>query len=547
MSTNRLLAQILLLTCTVAGHTMAEPQAEVRLPYAEFIALLKKTETPAPENTKTPVPDPQLLSSQLHFTVENEQARLKGQFRVISFGEEIRHTPLIGGAVTIESLQPEDALVVAEQGSLCLINRRPGLQNVQLMLLPRLLPAASFTLPPCPSAILEIGKLPQDHSVILQQGNLETTLTSGQRIALPTSGGELSLRLLGRKETQAALSPPEPSTWTWQHEAVVEPLDGELSYQLLTHASANGGSGVNALLELPGEARNLELDGDDLASYRLIRGENRALQVALQWKTRDLLDRQLRIRYRMPLRPLDPTWSLQAPGGADSRTRFILPENPRLGFDADGLSISTSPDGLNAALAKALAGRNCRFLESNHQALIKVTRIPVAATADGVIRNANWKSQLEQDGATLLIGALSVEHRTPLDLDLTAPEPLKLLSCEVNGRAVQPIDLGNGRITIHLPLKDGGSLITCSFTGRQQELDPVEGTLSLQLPNTPVFIHSLQWALQLPANYQAETHGNLKRAAGTPANPSSILLNKNFCRNEHPQVQLFYQRSDIRR
>ena len=55
------------------------------------------------------------------------------------------------------------------------------------------------------------------------------------------------------------------------------------------------------------------------------------------------------------------------------------------------------------------------------------------------------------------------------------------------------------------------------------------------------------WHLDLPAGYQAETHGNLtrKQVAGN-APPSHVTLTKNLCRDERPQVQLFYQRQNLK-
>ena len=61
--------------------------------------------------------------------------------------------------------------------------------------------------------------------------------------------------------------------------------------------------------------------------------------------------------------------------------------------------------------------------------------------------------------------------------------------------------------------------VSCSFTGRTAALDPVEGTLELALPKTPLFIRALTWRIDLPRGYQAETHGNLIRSA----DPSAIL------------------------
>jgi len=125
---------------------------------------------------------------------------------------------------------------------------------------------------------------------------------------------------------------------------------------------------------------------------------------------------------------------------------------------------------------------------------------------------------------------------------------MKLLSCEAGGRPVSPVDLGEGNLKVTLPAGAGKSLLSCSFTGTIKSLDPVEGTMKLTLPKIPLFIHSILWHLDLPSGYQAETHGNLKRTAGTgSAPPTRIALSKNLCRDERPEISVFYQRSNLNR
>ena len=288
--------------------------------------------------------------------------------------------------------------------------------------------------------------------------------------------------------------------------------------------------------------------GEDLVSSAKIRGENRSLGIALVWTTRGILDRQVMISYRMPLRPLDPVWHLQAPGGDGTRTRFIIATSPLIAYAAKGLSGPLSPQGLPAALTESLKGMTCQHLEAGPTADLSVTAMPVAATAEGVVNNAEWTLKIEPDGAMLATGDLTIEHKSPLGFVFDTPEGMKLLSCDVGGRAVSPVDLGNGTLKVTLPPTGESSRLGCSFTGTTTALDPVEGTVKLSFPRIPLFIHSLLWRLDLPAGYQAETHGNLKRAQVASSDPPSrITLKKNLCRDERPEIQVFYQRTDLNR
>jgi hypothetical protein len=523
-------------------------KAEVRIPYSELKQLLARAE-PVSKPIIPKTPKPALLSARLRLLIEKDRPVIDATFRVTSFNNDFALVPLVAGDISLEKQEPADAPVVMDGNSLCITLDKAGTRTLQLRLLPVIgKDGFSLSLPPCPSAIFETGDFPADQSVVLSQDGQEETLAAGQVRPLPHSGKDLTIRLLDSRETHEALRPPEPSTWTWQHQALVIPTDGDLVYQLITRASAADGSGVEALLPLPPDAQDVEVAGDDLVSHSKIRGDGRSLGLSLTWKTRGILDRQLMISYRMPLRPLDRTWRLQAPGGDGARTRFIIASSPLLSYAADGLSGPLSPQGLPAPIAAALNGGTCHQLETSNTAELSVTSIPVAATAEGVVTRSEWALKIEPDGAMLATGMLAIEHKAQLGFVFDIPEGMKLLSCEVAGKPVTPVDLGGGVLKVTLSPKGEDSHLTCSFTGHTTALDPVEGTMTLSLPKIPLFIHSLLWHLDLPSGYQAETHGNLKRSPATDSGqPSRISLVKNLCRDERPEIHVFYQRSDLNR
>ncbi len=525
-------------------HAQGLDSAEVRIPYGELKRLLARAEPV----TKPEMPDPALLSARLRLAMENGKPVINATFRALGFGDEMALVPLISGDVSLETQTPGDAVVITEDDSLCLACAKAGTHTLQLRLLPITgEDGFTFTIPPCPSMIFETGDLSAGQSVVLRSGLKEETLAAGQMRPLSNKGEPLHIRLLDSRETREALSLPEPSTWTWQHQAVVIPADGDLTYQIIARASAAKGSGIEALLPLPSDAQDIAVSGDDLVSQTKIRGENRSLGLALVWKTRGILDRQLMISYRMPLRPLDRTWKLQTPGDEETRTRFIIATSPLLDYAADGLSGPLSPQGLPAPLAEALKGVNCQQLEAGTSVELTATPIPVAATEEGVVKQAEWSVKIEPDGSMLATGMLMIEHKGPLGFVFDTPHDMKLLSCELGGRPVSPIDLGEGRLKVALHPQGADSRLVCSFTRTGTPLDPVEGTLKLSLPRTPLFLHSLLWHIDLPQGYQAETSGNLARIAAIGGSPSRISLRKNLCRDERPEIHVFYQRADLNR
>jgi hypothetical protein len=525
-------------------HAQGLDSAEVRIPYGELKRLLARAEPV----TKPKVPDPALLSARLQITMENGKPIISARFRALGFGDEMALLPLIAGDVSLETQSPEDAVVITENDSLCLASAKAGTHTLQLRLLPITREDGfSISIPPCPSVIFETGDMPAGQSVVLKSGSMEETLSAGQIRPLSNKGQTLHIRLLDSRETREALSPPEPSSWSWQHQALVIPAGGDLFYQIIARASAGNGSGVEELLPLPSDAQDVTISGDDLVSQTKIRGDNRTLGLALVWKTRGILDRQLMISYRMPLRPLDRTWKLQAPGNDETRTRFLIAASPLLDYAADGLSGPLSPQGLPAPLVESLNGMNCHQLEAGQSAELTATPIPVAATEEGVVKQAEWSVKIEPDGSMLAIGMLVIDHKGTLGFVFDTPPDMKLLSCELDGRPASPIDLGEGKLKITLPAEGENSRLACSFTRTGAALDPVGGTLKLSLPQTPFFIHSLLWNIDLPQGYQAETNGNLTRVPSIGGSSSRISLRKNLCRDERPNIQIFYQRADLSR
>ena len=533
---------LFVLTCPLPGQQLDD--AEVRIPYGEFKQLLARAAPDAREKS----PDPALRSARLRVSLENGRPVVNATFRTLTFGDPPALVPLIGGALSLDAQEPADAAVILADRQVCLVTERAGSRTLVL----RLVPTAgaggfSISLPPCPSVILETGELPADLALAVTCERREEVIGPGQSLPLTSTGTNYTIRVLDQSETREALLPPEPSQWMWQHEALVKPGTGELIYQIIASATAAGGSGVEAVLPMPADARDISAHGEDLASQRIVRGAKRSLTLALTWKTRGILDRRLEISYRMPLRPLDREWLLQAPGGAGTRTRFLIASSPVFSYAADGLSEPLAAASLPPAFAEAIAGMVCRQLETGNSADLTVTPVPVAATEAGVVKQADWSLKVEPDGSLLASGKLLIEHKGPLGFVFDTPPGMKLLTCELAGEALAPVDLGEGRLKVLLPPRGNVSQLTCAFTRTAGALDPVEGTLALALPRTPLFINTLQWSIELPAGYQAETSGNLTRLPSPGGPPSRVLLAKNLCRDERPEVRVFYQRSDLNR
>ena len=527
----------------LAGQTL--DQAEVRLPYSELKQLLaagRKVEKPAP------LP-PALLSAQLRVSIENDKPVIDGTFRVVGFSESQSLIPLLGSEVSLGKQDPLTSAVIVHEGALCLVLDKPGVQTLELRLLPiGTKDELTIELPACPAATLQVGTLPPGKSIRFTSADAAESLTAESLRSLSANAQSFKITLLGKEETEEARRPPEPSIWLWQNQAIVIPEEGQLHYQILAKASASQGSGIEAKLELPPDAQEVEITGDDLLSSQKLRGLNRQSSVSLLWKTRGIMDRQISLSYRMPLRPLDSKWQLQAPQAQGTRTRFIIANSPLLAYAAEGLTAPLSSQDMPPFVASALKGGTCQYVEADAAVELAITPMPIAATADGVVTTAEWDLKIEPDGAMLLTGIMKIDHKSLLKFTFDTPVGMKLLTCEAQQRPISPVALGDGILQLSLPYQGGASIVKCSFTGRSEAFDPVEGTASFTLPKIPIFIHSLIWRIDIPSGYQAETNGNLTRSrALISEKPTNIALQKNLCRDERPEIHVFYQRTELNR
>jgi hypothetical protein len=521
-------------------------QAEVRLPYGELKTLVNEAARPVVVRE----PDTALLSSRFRLGIAEGKLVMDAVFRTTTFADGLAKVPLVGGDVTVQSQNPAAARILIHEKMLCQVLEKAGVQVVEVQLLPTTgNTEAHLILPACPATIFETGEILGEQSIALKIEGKEQVIGSNQTVALPLTGGMIDVRLLGGEETREALRPPEPSSWTWQHRALVTPGDGEIYYRILAHASAASGSGVSAFLGLPADAREVQAAGADLVSQRMIREDDHSLELQLEWKTRGLLEREIEISYQLPRRPLDKIWKIQAPfvTGKDlTRTQFVIAASPEYSYKAEGLMGPFSPKGLPSSFSEDLKGASNFQLETATMVDLAVLPLPLVATAEATINKATWSVKIEPDGAMLVEGTMSLEHRGRFAVVLDIPTGLTLLACEVAGQAVAPVNGGEGKLEIMLPTAAKETTVACSFTGKATALDPVAGTLDLSLPQTPLFIRALTWSVQLPASYQAETNGNLVRLIDPRVPSSQLMLQKNLCRDERPVIHIFYQRSNLK-
>jgi hypothetical protein len=538
---------ILILTTSFSSlHAQPAPDGEVRLPLSELRRLLAENKTEnADEKPPAPVPPPALLSARLVISRETTQPQIEARFRVMSFGDQHAVTPLFQGHFSLLENDSQEPVLIRENNHTCLVTQNKGLHEFSLRLIPSSQESLTIRIPECASRIIECGTISEKEGVEIISGNDQRILKPGEHYALPMTNAEFQWKITRADQPVVVSSPPKPSTWTWRHEVLVLPHDDFLEHRSSSRASARDGEGAEARITLPRGAYNVLAEGPDLVKSTTTSTDAGTPVLHLTWKTRGILERRAEIRYRLSASPLDAEWTLQAPAG--DQVRYLLASHPQLNYEAASLPPSVPPIGLPTAWAADLAGNPVHSFPAQGPATIRIAAKPVAETASGVIPEANWDIQIEPDGAMIATGILLISHKSPYDFTWQVPAGMELLSCEIDRTSTPPTQLGERRMSLHLPgASDTAKVVKLTFTGRTEALHPLEGTLDLALPVTPSFIAKLDWLIRLPDGYQAETSGNLTRIP-VKSGASTVHLRKNLCRNEQPQARFFYQHNQAAR
>ena len=548
-----LAALLVSLQAQPAGPVPPTPlaDAEVRLPYSELVRLLDAARAGAEAGARPPV-GAALLGTRLRVEVAGDSLVLKANFRAATFDDHWALIPLLGVAPTVAQASPPESRLVVEKEKLCLLGAAREQTAVDLVFnAAKREDRLSCLVQPCATSVLEIAAPPADLAVIASVEGKETAFIGAGSMSLPTSGGSLVVTTRPRAEVAALIGPPQPSLWNWQHQIAVILDDGELHCSSWARGSTTGGAGLEAAFFLPGEARSVRVGGDDMEAARVTREADGRIAVKVGWKTREVLDRQLRLDWRLPVGPLDTAWKLSVPTGRPeekSRARLYLVESPVHLYQAPGLSEPVVPAALPHALEEQIEGRPCRIVETDGLLEIGLKQKTVAATDDAVIEEASWTTRLEADGALLTEGKITINHHGAGRFKLALPEGHRLLRCAIGSRSAAPVELAPGTLEIAWP--GGGettrSEIEIACTARQEAFHPVEGSCALALPRTPLFIRTTLWRIQLPDGYKAETHGNLDRQKPAPDDHSgTVCLRKSLCRDEQPAVSVFYDKSGL--
>jgi hypothetical protein len=443
-----------------------------------------------------------------------------------------------------------DAEVVRHNGGYCLLAPGPGEYELTMRLATpdpadatadqglRLTPAAATR------NRLVISGIPDGASVRID-GLSPAESGPGRAVYdLPGIGGQIQVLV-------EPVRPVIPSDWVVQSEVLVQYQEGMLHYDGRVYCRADAGSGLSMDLRLPGGAHAVTVVGEDLDDALLGPREESGRPLHIQWNTPDILDRTLQITYQAAQPPLTPQWELAAPRPATpdaGQCLFVIVAVDGLELTGEAINPATQARRVPRWMEERLGAGTFQTAEGEPYCLLQAAWLPRVETAQAMIRVAEFRTRVVEDGALLVEGAYTIEHQSPLTWALDLPAVDELLTCHVNGRPTQPVRRGDTTIEFSLPTPtDGASEIGFSYAGRIAALDPVSGRLALALPRTDLFIHQLQWMLTIPDLFEATAvEGNVAIDTESAAAPErAIRLRKALVRGEQPAAEIYYQRRDL--
>ena len=553
----------------------------VTLPYSELRALWQAATLPAaPPAEKPPVPyTVRSARYALEFGADGQESTGEADFDIQTFTDGWAAVPLLGSTnARLQGIEPEDILVTVRDGFYTFLTDKRSAQPVKLRFSVPLVAhdesdgkhRLDLRLETGPALINELavskvpaGSLVQVANAIAASQPPAPAGDETRRYHLAGSGG-VALTLARAADRPTA---PVASTWRGEAQSVVRYDDGSLVYRTHLRLTTEAGTGLRAVLALPLSVNVQAVTGDDLGEWRVVRADGpngtATRRVEVAWKTPDVLRRELVLTYERPQPLAAGDWPLVSPGLAEGQGRlesafYALPTMDGLELTAGEATLALNAgDGRQTPRWVAVEAGGGGFVvctvanaspARNEAALVRARQLPLVQTVKATVEESRFETRLVADGALLTKGNWAVHHDAPLTFALVLPPGAQVLTCLVNEHDVAAIDRGTGHVEIPLPGNPGKkpTLVALSYTDKQPPLAPVSGQTKLVLPQTPLFMKTLGWDLQIPDAYELiALEGNVAQAPPGEFNRPGIHLGKELLNGEQPGVELFYQKRSV--
>ncbi|MBP7950824.1 MAG: hypothetical protein KA004_14325 [Verrucomicrobiales bacterium] len=484
-------------------------------------------------------------------TLTGNAAKMSTLFNGKSFREEPQLIPLLGGSTEIETCEEKGGSVVAHEGKVWIMTMDAAEFEGRVEMsgfLSGSPPTLTLPLVEAISQRIIVSGAPAERRITLN--GEEPRRREGDDLVFfaPATGGEAVLRI---EEPEAVKPPPVPSKWRLDARVAAVWSDGMMGCEAQMFCQADSGTGLEAVLRLPGNATAVEASGEDLAQHRLLsnKSESGERLVLLTWKTPEILERRVTLHYQIPQSPLAPEWTLHAPG-ADGETRTFFALAPVEGYEFSAPGIRGPVPASLTPLGAAWAQKGVQFLvaEGGMRLVLKAALLQRVEPVKAAVSKAACRTLLNASGTVAVEARYSVQHRESVRFALEIPQGGTVRLCRVNNADAAPVLRGMAlEFQLPAPGKDGISEVTLCYQIKGTPFDPVSGKTALELPKSGLFCDSLTWSLQLPDGYEcAAFEGNVEADSTAPAaDPHLVSFRKLLGQGEAPAVEVYYQRRGI--
>ena len=518
-------------------------EAHVTLPYPELKALWQAAQRETPEKRKPPV-EATLLAARYQLTLKGDQASGMVEYEAQSFTDEWTVIPLLGVQTQIDEVEPADVQLIAREDHYALVTNRAGKQKLRIKFATKLTgttDGAHFHLATSPASIntLSVAGIPDKQTIRLADATQLFAEKDRASFRLPPQE-QLDFDVI----PEQPLAPPAPSRWRLDAQALVQFGDGKLNYSARLAANTDQGSGLTMEVEFPPGVEITRITGRDLGDWRATTTESQNRRVHLRWQTRDVLRREVEVDYHFAQPLTGGEWNLKSPRlveGENVPPLFVVVPEP--GLDLTTSSPAAGPRQLPPWLLERTSGKN--YLVFLGDAPLTAKWLPLVDTAQAVVETANAKTRIVSDGALLTEINYSIRHERAQSWRVDLPEGCELLASSIEGQPVKPIDRGEHVIEFALPSGKAISAVALSYTAKKPAFKPVSGQIAVELPQTDLLVHRIDWELRIPVVYEiAAFEGNVESAPCDKTDGASrvVQLHKELCQKERPRAEFFYQK-----
>jgi len=512
-------------------------EAHVTIPYPELKALWQAGQREAPQKRKPPV-EAAVLSARYQLTLKGDLAAGVVEYEIENFTDDWTTILLLGARTQVDEIEPADAQLIVREGHYAFVTNRLGKQKLRLKFAVKL-NGPNFALDASPAAIntLSVAGLPEKRTLRIAEATQISSEKDRVSFRLPAAE-----RIEFEVIPEQAVVPPVPSRWKLDTQAQVQVADGKLKYHARLGLSADNGSGLAMELEFPPGTDITKVVGADLSHWQATIADNQNRRLSLRWQTRDVLRREVEIEYNLAQSLTSGEWGLKAPRlleGENNPPLFVVVPPPGLEL------IASKPSAGPRQLPSWMVEKVENYVVVLGDATLNARWLPLVETAQAVVETATAKTRIVSDGALLTEIDYHIRHGRGLRWSVNLPEGSELLAATVDAQPVKPIDRGERTLEFALPSEKRLSAVSLSFTAKKPAFKPVSGQVAVELPQTDLLVHWVDWELRIPVAYEiVALEGNVESAPvdKTDANSRVIPLHKELCKNERPRAEFFYQK-----